>query len=307
MEALTTVAPRSKHASKFRAPQITEQLFASRIIAQTFRVRVFCPMARADGSERFPVVYSTDADDFFPGLATQAQVLQTLGEAPRFVLVGVGYENAQAAPILRMRDLWTHENRRHYQTEMQHLIDSELVSGVDNLSQITAQTDATDFLRFLRDELMPFINERYPVTGEDCSYSGYSAGATFGLYTLFTRPETFKRYILGSPGTSYKGHNFGIEMAQQFIQSGKEMSAEVFLSVGDLEEFTRGFEQFDLVSGWILFMKHLMRAEIPGLALTARVFPGETHATAWTNAFNHGVKALLGAVDQVPFWPKYLK
>jgi len=53
--------------------------------------------------------------------------------------------------------------------------------------------------------------------------------------------------------------------------------------------------------------KHLRKLAIPGLDLTLETFPRETHATAWTLAFAHGVKAVFGPVDQVPFWPEYFK
>ena len=44
-----------------------------------------------------------------------------------------------------------------------------------------------------------------------------------------------------------------------------------------------------------------------GLKLTAQMFPGETHATCWTSAFTHGLRAVFGSTDQVPFWPDSLK
>jgi predicted alpha/beta superfamily hydrolase len=110
--------------------------------------------------------------------------------------------------------------------------------------------DATEFLQFIRDELIPFIDALYPVLPNDNSYSGYSAGGGFGLYTLFTRPDTFRRYILGSPTSSVRGFEFGVELARTFIQSGRVMSAKVFLSVGELEEFERGLDHFGFVTGY---------------------------------------------------------
>jgi len=264
-------------------------------------------MCRSDRSEHFPVVYTTDADDFFGGLAAQAMMLQTLGETPRFILVGIGYENSRASTLLRMRDLWTHNHRALYCTEMRHLLQSQLVSGVDDLNTITGTTDATEFLQFIREELMPFMSNRYPVLPGECSFSGYSGGGGFGLYTLFTRPETFKHYILGSPGTSYRGYNYAVKMAERFKESSQTIAAKVFMSVGELEEFKKGFWQFDLVSGYFQLAKFLQQAAIPGLDVTLKIFPGETHATAWTLAFSHGVKTLLGSVDDVPYWPEYLK
>jgi predicted alpha/beta superfamily hydrolase len=293
--------------STFKDPEIREHLLHSRFVQQQFTIRVLQPIRRNDDSERFPVIYAPDSDELFDGISALSSVMHTLGDVPRFILVGIGYGNVRKAEILRMRDLFTPAIRAYYHPIIEELARSPLVGGVDNLEAITTTTSAREFLQFIRDELMQFIADRYPVVRGDNSYFGYSAGGTFGLYTLFTQPETFGRYLLGSPATSYDGHHFGIDLARRFLQSGKAMNAKVFLSVGELEEFKRGCEQLDLVSGYYLLAKFLKKAAIPGLDLTVRLFLGETHATAWTPAFSHGWRTLFGPVEQVPYWPDYLK
>jgi predicted alpha/beta superfamily hydrolase len=179
----------------------TEHLIRSRAVDQTFRIKVWEPI-RTHG-ERFPVVYATDSDEFFDGLAALANSLQLHGETPRFVLVGIGYENSRAAGLLRLRDFWPHAIRCLYRQELTELSNSPLVEGISDLRVITETTDATEFLQFIRGELMPFIAAKYPTEEGHHTYFGYSAGAGFGLHTLFKQPDTFKRYILGSPATSY--------------------------------------------------------------------------------------------------------
>jgi predicted alpha/beta superfamily hydrolase len=294
-------------AAVYLTHDVEEHLIRSTWVAQTYRIKVLQPVTRADGSERFPVVYMTDSDEFFGGIANLASILQLLGETPRFILVAIGYENAGAEQALRMRDLLSHNIRARFRREIEQIIDSPLVSGVKDVRAITHATDAKDFLRFIRDELMPLINSRYPVIPGDNSYTGYSGGGTFGLYTLFTQPDTFKRYILGSPATSYGGHHFGIELADAFLKTRRAIDARVFMSVGELEEFKRGQDQFDLVSGYYQLAKFLKQRMVAGLELTLRVFPGETHATAWTLAFSHGMRTLFGPVEEVPYWPEFLK
>jgi uncharacterized protein len=297
------------HASEpeFAVDTTEQHLLRSSRVSQTFKISVFQPMRRADASEHFPVLYVTDADDFYGGLAAIARILQLLGEAPRFILVGIGYEDSRSAVVLRMRDLFPHAVRKRFHTEILDILNSPLVTGIKDPKAITDTTDAGDFLEFIREELFPFIAAKYSVLPNDNNFAGYSGGGGFGLYTLFNKPDTFRRYILGSPATSHTGHNFGIEFAQAFIQSRRTMDTNVFMSVGELEEFKKGQDQFDLVSGYYLLSKFLKRAQISGLTLSSKLFLGETHATAWTLAFTHGVKALFGAVDQVPFWPKFLK
>ncbi len=291
----------------YRPAAVAEHLIASQVVAQVFRIRVLQPVRRADNSERFPVLYVTDADSVFDALASLASILQGAGETPRFVVVGIGYENTAAAAVLRWRDFPTHDIRALFHEEIRQINESPLVASLDDLNAVMQATDAREFLHFTRQELMPFVADHYPTLPNDSSYFGYSAGSIFGLYTLFAQPDAFKRYILGSPATSYDGHNFAVELAQHFSNSGRTMDAKVFMSVGELEEFKRGHGPLGLVSGCYLFAKYLRNSPIRNLDLTFRVFPGETHATSWTLAFAHGLRALFGSVDQVPYWPEFLK
>jgi predicted alpha/beta superfamily hydrolase len=293
--------------ASYTTHEVQEFLICSRIVAQTFKIKVLQPTSRTDNTERFPVLYVTDSDEFFGAYSDLAKILQGYGETPRFILVGVGYEEAGMASILRWRDLLSHSIRQNFQSVIEPLIGSPAFAHGVDLETVCRTTDAKDFLRFINEELMPSVNARYPTLPDDSSYAGYSAGATFGLYTLFAEQSTFRRYILGSPGTSANGCHFCIELAEAFIKSEQQMNAKVFVSVGELEEFQRGLDQFSFVSGYYRLMAVLKRSEIHGLDLTTRVFAGETHATAWALAFIHGLKAVFGPAGEVPYWPEHIK
>jgi uncharacterized protein len=288
--------------SEYRKPVIQQHVLDSKAVGQRFLVKVWQPIRRADDSERFPVWYATDSDEFFPGLANMAAELQLVGDTPRFILVGIGYENSADAEMLRMRDLFPRSARHHFRRTVEQLASSALAGDLRDVTAITDTTDASDFLCFVHDELMPFIAKHYPIDPQDNSYYGYSAGGTFGLHTLFSRPETFARYILGSPATSYAGNHFGMELARAFIRSGRRLDAQVYLSAGELEEF---YGKFDLVSGYYLMAKFLKESAIPGLDLRLRLFTDETHSTSWTLAFTHGLKTLLGRANATPWWPEF--
>ena len=285
----------------FRAPAPEVHWLQSTNVAQKFRIDVWQPLSRDDNSERFPVVYATDGDDFFGPFSTLANILQAHGETPRFILVTIGYGSGRIAGLLRRRDFYSHSIRALSQDRLELLAASPFVERMD-LSIITQTTDAADFLRFIGDELMPYINDRYPTQPGDDTYFGFSAGGGFGLYTLFNDPSVFRRYVIGSPTASYRGHHFGIELARRFIDSGRSMEAKVFLCVGELEEFARGSGDNEFVTACYRLATFLSQAAIPGLELKLKVFPDETHATSSVLAFNHGLKALLGPAIHLPFW-----
>lgn len=291
----------------YKLSERSVHLIASRFVAQTFRIQVLRPMRRVDETERFPVLYLTDADDLFDGVAALATSLQLHGEAPRFILVGIGYENAGAAALLRWRDFAPREIRRLFMKELRQLAATPLVSQIEDFEEVMERTDAHGFLRFIREELTPLIDHTYLTIPEDRSYFGYSAGGTFGLFALFDRPDTFARYILGSPATSYAGRQFGVDLASAFVGSGRPLDARAFISVGELEEFQRSLAQFDLVSGYYQLGKFLSSTALPGLQLTLKMFPGERHSSAWAPAFSHGVRAVFETGEATSYWLDLLK
>jgi hypothetical protein len=89
-----------------------------------------------------------------------------------------------------------------------------------------------------RDELMPFINANYPTDPADRAYLGHSRGGLFGLYTLFTKPDTFTRYIIGSP-TIWEDDEGVLKLATDYVKTHDGLSATVFIGVGALEEDAR--------------------------------------------------------------------
>jgi predicted alpha/beta superfamily hydrolase len=59
--------------------------------------------------------------------------------------------------------------------------------------------NAEKALRFMRKELMPYVNANYRTDPEDSTIVGHSGGGLFALYVLFREPETFRRYVVSSP------------------------------------------------------------------------------------------------------------
>ena len=249
-------------------------------MAQTFRVQVMQP-ARTQGERvRFPVVYATDANLAFDMLKGISHLIQTNErDAPRFILVGIGYPRIR----LQARD-----------------VEGVLVAR----EGMTDYYGAEDFQQFIRHEVIPLIDAKYETEPGERTYFGHSAGGGFGLFTLFTQPDLFRNYILSSPGLIYHGessagiaydnHEFALEYARKFIRSGRMLErVSAYLSVGTEEEFEPGLEQWRLTSSFFR-MAHLIRgASIPGLRFFTEVFAGETHMTVWPMAFIHGIRTIF--------------
>ncbi len=168
---------------------------------------------------------------------------------------------------------------------------------------------ADDFLRFIAEELIPLIDENYPTRRGDRTYFGHSLGGAFGLYTLFTKPELFGRFIVSSPaaiydgvssaGIRYQNYDFVLEVARGFIRTGQALAGvKLHLCVGEEEEFEPEYAQWQLVSSFFRLSRLLREARIAGLRVTAEVLAGESHMTSWPLAFMHGIQAVFGTRDR---------
>jgi len=267
-------------------PFVETHLVPSHYVSQTFRIEVMQPLRKQGETTRFPVIYATDGNLAFDALKGISYSLQKTGrDAPRFILVGIGYpgDSPDAGAVLRARDF--------------------TFAGYPEVTSV--QGGAPQFQQFLQSELIRLIDERYPTIPGERSYFGHSGGGGFGLFTLFNQPELFRNYIVSSPGLIYHGtspvgvqydhDDFMLRDARRFIASGKPLEGvQLYMSVGAQEEFEPGLEQWQLTSSFHRMAALLEAARIPGLTLTTEVFPAETHMTVWPMAFIHGVRAVLG-------------
>jgi len=97
-------------------------------------------------------------------------------------------------------------------------IEPLMVVGIDNAGDETRGVDylpptADRYLRFVVDELMPFIEKKYPtLTGPShTGFGGSSYGAACAFYAALSRPGVFGRLLLESPSV---GAGNGVMMEQ---------------------------------------------------------------------------------------------
>lgn len=290
---------------RYHFPPVEEHLIRSEYVAQTFKIQVMRPPQRTDERTRFPVVYVTDGNAAFDMLKSLSWLMQqfTEQESPRFILVAVGYPSASpgAGNRLRGRDL-TFPGCPNFVIGVQLLEEWDEVLA----PEVGAKDfcGAEDFQRFIGKELIEFIDGKYESLPGERIYFGHSAGGGFGLFTLFTQTELFRKYIISSPvlsyhgetpsGTRYENYDFMLQQAEDFIASGKSLAGiELYMSVGSEEEFEPLLANWRFTSSFYRMTALLKRAAIPGLKLMTEVFSGETHTTVWPVAFAHGVQTIF--------------
>ncbi|MBX3736910.1 MAG: alpha/beta hydrolase [Candidatus Didemnitutus sp.] len=160
------------------APLVIGETFTveSRVLGETRRINVYLPAGYAETPAlRVPVLYMPDgglAEDFIH-VAGLVQIGAANGTMRPMLLVGI--ENTQ-----RRRDLTPPT-----ESERDRKI-APIVGG------------AAAFRKFLREELMPLIRERYRTTDER-AIVGESLAGLFVVDTLLSAPELFDTYIAIDP------------------------------------------------------------------------------------------------------------
>jgi predicted alpha/beta superfamily hydrolase len=153
---------------------------------------------------------------------------------------------------------------------------------------------APNLLRFIRDELQPWVHTRYRVDPLQSMFFGHSFGGLFATYVLLTEPDTFTRYGIGSPSLWWhKTAAFDLEVA--YAATHDDLRAKVFFSIGEHEthegrqtEASRlppdeariaGLWYIDMVADMQRIVSSLRSREYSSLDLASTVFPDEFHIT----------------------------
>ena len=148
---------------------------------------------------------------------------------------------------------------------------------------INGSGEAPKFLRFIKEQLIPFVESNYPIDPAHRVLLGSSFGGTFTLYALFSDPGLFSGYIVGSPIVTY-GDRFAFQQEADYASAHKDLPVRLFLSVGELEEMARPVQEFVDV---------LNQRNYTGLEMETRLIAGERHAGNKPEAYNRGLRFIF--------------
>jgi predicted alpha/beta superfamily hydrolase len=146
------------------------------------------------------------------------RVLNYTEDLPPLLVVAVGY-----------RAVTIEDNESVRSRDFTPTVD--LASGITDPALMGG---ASRFLAFLRDELKPWVRERYGVDPDDSSFFGDSYGGLFATYVLLNEPAMFRRYGIGSPSLDWD-NGLMFEHEAEYARGHDDLPAKVFISVGALE------------------------------------------------------------------------
>ena len=178
--AIVLVSPASLCAQRpdDAAPLVIGDMYTiqSEALGEKRRINVYAPAEYAASADaRLPVLYMPDGglgEDFLH-IAGLLQISALNGTMRPFLLVGI--ENTQ-----RRRDL------------------TGPTENAEDRAIASATGGSAAFRRFIRTELMPFIDARYRTSGEK-AIVGESLAGIFVVETLLLEPDLFDTYIAFDP------------------------------------------------------------------------------------------------------------
>jgi uncharacterized protein len=252
-------------------PQTEVRYIHSSIIGEEIKIFVSLPENYQLTDTTFPVLYLTDANLMFATTNQVLRMMQIGRELPQIILIGLGYRTDNLSTVFKLRS-------------------GDLTpTPIPDPQKIGWPTGgAPRFLRFMKEELFPFIKKNYRVSN-DAGYAGYSYGGLFGLYALFHQPEMFQRYVIGSPSIWFDSL-VTFKYEAEYAAAHSDLSASVFMSIGGLEP--RAYTESATETNMKQLQDRLLSRHYPGLNLQTIVFEGETHLSGFSMAISRGLREI---------------
>jgi len=260
-------------------PNTEVQTVSSSTIDQEFKIFIALPLTYNNLDKIYPILYVLDANAFFGTVIETVGVLSLFKDIPEMVIVGIGY------PVNSFIETISFRTRDYTPTVRDEWYEASMKPFLPEAPEYAGSGGAADFLQFIRSELMPFINSNYRINAGDQTIVGHSFGGLFALYTLFHHPDTFSRYIIGSPAIWWdEGVTFQYE--RDFAANNTDLSAKIFMSAGsdEAEHMIPNMQKLALA---------LQDRNYENLDIKTHIFEGETHLSVAPATISRGLRAVF--------------
>ena len=268
-------------------------LMASHQTGRTYRITIGLPLGYAsspgegwpfnDTPAKWRVVYVLDGNWYFSMVTDMIRPMAWCGSTTDAIVVGIGYPE-DPDPIKAVRESFTRRD-----LDMTPIRDEAVAQSMEKtFKRPVPNGDAFHFHQFIKDELIPFIEQAYRADPSRRILVGHSYGGLFALFGLFETPDLFDTLIIGSPTLSY-GNRYMFGREEAFAQDHQHLPARVYLYAAELEEALDDTTLTDTLRLAVI----LQSRHYEGFSLVKHVFPDQNHCEVAAPGFQAGLKFAL--------------
>ena len=223
--------------------------------------------------KKYPTAYILDGENLLPAL-TITQSFYTGGFIPDMILIGIS----------------NHQNRTRDLTPTVLQTNWEPNGG------------AASFLKFLGEELIPFIEEKYPATGYR-TLIGHSYGGLFAVNTLLEKPDLFANYLAIDPSLDWDDQLM-LNKAMGIFEKGTFQGKSLYISLNGqlhmqkpemtLENVMQDDSDFTLFARSSIAFAEFCRSNLEtGLDFDWEFFPKDLHGTVPLPSLRNGLISIF--------------
>lgn len=215
-------------------------------------------------NQKYPVVFILDGEIFLPALSEVLNYYSG-GFMPEMVLVGISNEKN------RLRDLTTSTITTNYGMPFNE-----------------RNGEAESFSKFIEKELIPYIENKYPVTNYR-TLIGHSYGGLFTIYNLIHHPHLFASYLAIDPSLDWDRQKL-LKEAEEVLATQKFENKSLFMSLSGqlnmqdskvtIDNVMQDTTEFTLFARSNIDFSNVIRQKTAnGLSFEWKFYPRDLHGT----------------------------
>ena len=237
----------------------------SSILKEQRSVKILLPETYKPGStDKYEVIYVTDGEWAMDPFSFDYKFAQGENFVPPAIIVAIPNRYINGA------------NQRDRDFLPVHVPEPAISGGADN------------FLSFIKNELIPYIDNKYP-TNKTNSIYGHSYGGLFVMYALLNEPQLFQSYYATDSPFRWND-NYLIKMASQKLEK-LPLNKLLWIAGNELTYKYQGIDRLD----------SLLQLKAPKNLIWKMVtYPNETHNSIRLKAMYDGIKFAYSGYSNAP-------
>lgn len=188
--------------------------FESEILKEKRDINISLPTFYESSEKTYPLLVVLDAEGNFPFAAGMMHFMGQTGKQPKMIVVGI-------------------PNTKRGRDFTPSVVTDYKSGGADQ------------FVRFLKEELFPYMEENYRTEPFKVLY-GHSLTGMFSIYCLNKEPDLFQAYVTASAALNYDNYYFFRRFKDE-MEITDEKHRFLYMAVGNEPRYIPGLERYEEV------------------------------------------------------------